>query len=99
MLNQKDIIAFLSDQLPGLKAEYNISQIGLFGSFARNEQTDKSDIDILLEFESGTKNIYEKKHKLKEFLVNYFQRDVDLCRKKYIKSYMEDYLKNEVIYV
>lgn len=99
MLDQNDIITFLRDQLPNLKTEYNILRIGLFGSFARNEQNDKSDIDILLEFKPGTKNIYEIKSKLKKFLINYFKRDVDLCREKYIKPYVKDYLKNEVIYV
>jgi len=99
MLNQNDIITFLSNQLPHLKAKYSISKIGLFGSFARNEQDDKSDIDILFEFKPGTQNVYEKKSKLKEFLGNYFQRDVDLCREKYIKPYVKDYLQNEAIYV
>lgn len=57
MLKQNDILAFLSKQLPELQTEYNISKIGLFGSFARNEQDEKSDIDIILEFHLGTKNI------------------------------------------
>ena len=38
----------------------------LFGSFARNEQDENSDIDIVLEFHPGTKNIYEKKTNLKK---------------------------------
>jgi hypothetical protein len=99
MLNQHDIIKFLIDHLSSLKDEYNISRLGLFGSFARNEQNDSSDIDIILEFEEGTENIYEKKSKLREFLTNHFQRDVDLCREKYLKPYVKDYLKNEIIYV
>jgi uncharacterized protein len=99
MLDQNEIITFLSDQLPNLKAEYKISKIGIFGSFARNEQDDKSDIDILIEFKPGTMNIYEKKSKLKQSLINYFKRDVDLCREKYIKPHVKEYLKNEVIYV
>ena len=45
MLNQNDIITFLSDHLKDLQSEYNISKIGLFGSFAINEQDEKSDID------------------------------------------------------
>jgi len=71
----------------------------LFGSFARNEQNEKSDIDILLEFQPGTENIYEKKAKLREFLRSYFHRNVDLCREKYIKPFIKDYLEKEIIYV
>lgn len=99
MLSQTDILKFLHDQLPDLQSEYKISKIGLFGSFARNEQNEHSDIDILLEFENGTENIFEKKSKFRELLVNTFDRDVDLCREKYIKPYVKDYLKKEVIYV
>ena len=32
---------------------YNPLFIGLFGSYARNEQTDNSDIDILVSFQNG----------------------------------------------
>jgi len=33
--------------------QYNPLFIGLFGSYARNEQTDNSDIDILVSFQNG----------------------------------------------
>ena len=99
MLEQNDIIDFLHKHIPDLKNEYNITKIGLIGSFARNEQTEKSDIDILLEFQPGTENIYDKKMKLKEYLKINFNREVDLCREKYVKSYIRDYLDHEVIYV
>ena len=99
MLNQNEIINFLKNHKNDFKAEYNITKIGIFGSFARNEQNEESDIDILLEFEPDTRNIYEKKNKLKEYLRSNFHRDVDLCREKYIKPYIKDYLVKEVIYV
>ncbi len=99
MLDQHGIIRFLSEHFLSLKEEYRISKIGLFGSFARNEQNDNSDIDIIIEFKEGTENIYERKNALREFLSKYFQRDVDLCREKYLKPYVKDYLKNEIIYV
>ena len=99
MLASNDIIKFLGEHLSSLKDEYNISRLGLFGSFARNEQNESSDIDIILEFQEGTENIYERKHALKEFLSKHFQREVDLCREKYLKPYVKDYLQKEIIYV
>ena len=60
MLSQNDIIKFLKDNRYDLIREYNLSKIGLFGSFARGEQNAKSDIDILVEFLPETQNIYEK---------------------------------------
>ncbi|MBD3374333.1 hypothetical protein GF406_04790 [candidate division KSB1 bacterium] len=99
MMDQNDIIKILKDRLPELRKEYNISKIGLIGSFARNEQTEKSDIDILFDFRPGTKDIHEKKEKLRDYLSKQLHRDVDLCREKYIKPYFKDYLKRDVIYV
>ncbi|MCI5117377.1 MAG: hypothetical protein D3913_05350 [Candidatus Electrothrix sp. LOE1_4_5] len=99
MLKQNNILALLSKQLPELQAEYNISKIGLFGSFARNEQDENSDIDIALEFHPGTENIYEKKMSLKKILKNYFHREIDLCCLKYVKPFIKDYLEKEMIYV
>ena len=98
-MKQNDILAFLSKQPPELQVEYNISKIGLFGSFARNEQDKKSDIDIIVEFHPGTKNIYEKKANLKKLLTSFFHREIDLCRLKYVKPFVREYLEKEVIYV
>ncbi|MBN1997002.1 nucleotidyltransferase domain-containing protein [candidate division KSB1 bacterium] len=98
-VNKNEILAYLRDCLPALQADFGITKIGLFGSFARNKQNDKSDIDIILEFKSGTDNIYEKKPRLKNDLEIHFQRPVELCREKYLKPYMRDYLLKEVIYV
>jgi len=82
-----------------LENEKDILFAYFFGSYAKGTQNEKSDIDILLEFQPGTENIYEKKAKLREFLRTYFHRNVDLCREKYIKPFIKDYLEKEVIYV
>ena len=37
-------------------SNFGVRRIGLFGSFARNEQTANSDIDFLIEFQDGQKN-------------------------------------------
>lgn len=70
MLDRENITTFLAKHLPDFQEEYNLSMIGLFGSFARNEQDEKSDIDIILEFHPRTENIYEKKTNLKKILKN-----------------------------
>lgn len=99
MLNKEIILDFLKDQSQYLRNNYHILKIGLIGSFARDEQTDISDIDLLIEFEPGTDDIYNIKMKLKDYLKSNFQRDVDICREKYLKPYIKEYLMEEVIYV
>lgn len=41
----------LREQKKELKKRYGVKEIGIFGSFARGEQKEISDVDILVEFE------------------------------------------------
>ena len=41
-----------------LQLQFHVKQIGLFGSYLRNEQHEKSDVDILVEFEKGHKDFF-----------------------------------------
>ena len=99
MLNKEIILNFLRENLHDLKANYRIIRIGLIGSFARDEQGEKSDIDLLVEFEPGTENIFDVKAKFKHFLKSKLGRDVDICREKYLKPFIKDYILKEAIYV
>lgn len=46
----KPILGILRDMLPSLKDRYNVASLSLFGSWVRGEQTEESDLDILVEF-------------------------------------------------
>jgi predicted nucleotidyltransferase len=78
--------------------EYHLKRIGVFGSFARGEQTEKSDIDILIEFEEGTDELYELKQRLRNEIQSVFKLPVDICREKYIKSFFRDQILQEAKY-
>jgi uncharacterized protein len=98
MLSSNDIINSLVENKAYLKEHFHCVEIGLFGSFARNEQTDKSDIDILVEFESGTPNLYNVEMELKEYLKKCFSREVDICSKKWIRPIFKPLVLKEAIY-
>jgi predicted nucleotidyltransferase len=49
-MTQNEIVNKLKDIKPVLYDRISVQRIGYFGSYARNEQTRKSDIDILVEF-------------------------------------------------
>jgi predicted nucleotidyltransferase len=99
MITKETILQFLENHIQDLKLNYHISSIGLIGSFARDNQNDKSDIDLLVEFEPGTEDLFNIKLKLKHYLKSTFNRDIDICREKYLKPYIKDYVLKEVIYV
>jgi hypothetical protein len=99
MLNTDEILAFLRKHRQILKSDFRIAKVGLIGSFARGEQTEDSDIDLLVEFEPDTDDLFGKKLKLKDLLKTSFAREVDICREKYMKPYIKRYLSKEAIYV
>ena len=98
MLSSNEIIQFLTENKSYLRKQFHCSEIGLFGSFARNEQTDQSDIDILVVFETGTPNLYNVELELKEYLQTCFNREVDICSKKWIKPIFRPLVLKEAIY-
>ena len=99
MIQQNDIIIYLKDNKEFLKKEFNVSKIGIFGSYSRNEQTENSDIDIILEMPRGTEDIFEKKQQLKELLKNTFHREIDICRESAIKPLYRELILKDAIYV
>lgn len=68
-----------------------------FGSFARGEETEKSDLDILVEFDEPV-GFFEF-IRLEKFLSDVFNRKVDLVAKNAIKPAIKERVLNETIYV
>jgi hypothetical protein len=99
MNTKKEILDFLKHNHRFLSEHYHITKIGLFGSFAREEQKPDSDVDILIDIEEGTKNIHDLKVSLKKYLSDAFGRNVDLAREKYLKPYAKKYILKDVVYV
>ena len=97
-LTQKEVIIFLKDNKKILKTRFYCTKIGLFGSFARNEQTEDSDIDIIVDFDKNTPDLYMTEIELKKFISNRFNRKVDVCAEKWIKSIFKTLILKEVIY-
>jgi len=99
MNTKKEIIDFLKTNHQYIIDTYHITKIGLFGSFARGEQTKHSDVDVLIEIREGTKNIYDLKQSLNSYLSKAFGRNVDLAREKYLKPYAKKFILQDTIYV
>lgn len=99
MFSRQDILTFLSANLPFLKSKYKVVKIGIFGSYARDEQTKTSDIDIIVEFEENTDDLYDKKFELREYLKSHFNTKIDLCREEAIKPIFKSTILKDAIYV
>jgi predicted nucleotidyltransferase len=99
MNTKTEILDFLKQNRKFLSETYHITKIGLFGSFAKDEQKEDSDVDLLIDIEEGTPNIHDLKLSLKKYLSNAFGRNVDLAREKYLKPYAKKYILKDVLYV
>ena len=69
------VIQLLRDSRDYLRAEYGVSRIGLFGSVARGEADESSDVDIIVEFERPVGLQFVE---LADYLEGLLGRDVDL---------------------
>jgi hypothetical protein len=99
MVDAGQILVYLSSNKDRYKKDYHLIRIGIFGSVARNEQNDKSDIDLIVEFEDNTPDLYTKKLKLRDEIQARFNVTVDICREKYIKPIFKKLVLSEAKYV
>lgn len=94
-MNKFDIIKKIAELKPSLINEFNISFIGVFGSYARNNVTEESDIDILVEFNETPGLV--KFYTLQDFLENVFQKKVDLITINSLKKEIKDNIYKDLI--
>ena len=74
---------------------YNPSFIGLFGSYARDEETEKSDIDILYEFRDPEYSLFDI-IKLKELLHFKLNITVDLVSRNYMNRHLKPFIEKDL---
>ncbi|MCC4767483.1 DNA polymerase III subunit beta [Methanosarcina sp. DH1] len=96
----KDAASFskiLRQHLPRLTQEYNISYLGIFGSYIRKEQKENSDLDILVEFskEPDLLEFVGLKQELSEIL----GVEVDLVMKSALKPRIGERILEEVVQI
>jgi uncharacterized protein len=80
-----------------LKQNYQIKDIGIFGSYVRGEQKKKSDIDILVEFEESSKLSLLDFIGLENYLTDILGIKVDLVEKGTLKPRIEKHVLEEVV--
>lgn len=98
MKSREQILDFIAENKQLFREQFHIIRIGIFGSYARGEQNPKSDIDLLVEFEENTQDLYELKLQIKDFFHNKLGIEVNICREKYIKPRFKKTILEETIY-
>jgi uncharacterized protein len=94
-LSLRKILSTLQKNREYIHSEYKITILGIFGSYSRNEQRKKSDIDILVSYDQDA-TLFNK-IALKDYLENLFLVKIDLVAEKYIKPVYHDSIMNDLI--
>jgi predicted nucleotidyltransferase len=81
------------------KELFDIREIGLYGSYARDEQKDSSDIDIVYVLDDQTKFGYSEYLQLDEMLSKEFHKKIELVNFKYMNPLIKYKAEKEIIYV
>ena len=95
MKNLYQILSIISENKDSLKRKYRISKIGVFGSYSRNEATEESDVDILVEFEEPIGLDFVL---LAEELESLIGNKVDLVSSNAVKPKIKKYIEDEIVY-
>jgi len=91
---REEILAILQQNCEAIRA-YGVRRLGLFGSYARDEATEVSDLDFVVEFETKSFDSYMN---LKEFLEGLFGCRVDLVLTDAIKPRLRATVLEEAVH-
>lgn len=87
----------LRKQMPELSERYSVKSLGIFGSYVRGEQTRRSDMDILVEFEQPP-DLFRFMD-LEEHLAKQLGVKVDLVPRRALRGEIGQRILNEVVRV
>lgn len=92
-----NVIEILKNHEELIKQKYGVKRIGIFGSFARGEAKEGSDIDVLVDFNDGAKT-FDHFMDLKFFLEDLFGRKIDLVTVPALRPQLKEVILREVTY-
>lgn len=95
-MTQETILHYLSTHKKEFQKEYAVEKIGLFGSYARDEADQDSDVDIFVQMKPDLFKLVELKQQIEDDL----QKKVDILREhKYIKPFLLKMIHKDLKYV
>jgi predicted nucleotidyltransferase len=95
-MERQEVLDVLATQKPVLSQKYGVARLGIFGSVARGQATEQSDIDVIVEMPP---DLFQMVH-LREDLEQILGAPVDLIRlHKNLNALLKGRIDNEAIYV
>ncbi len=95
----EEVKAILKEHKTEVVQKYRVREIGIFGSFVRGKQKQRSDVDILVEFDPRNIPGLLKLIELEMYLEKLLRKKVDVVIKSGIRPELKRGILKEVIYI
>lgn len=96
-MTRSEILVILKKYKNDNAEKYGINNIGLFGSYSKDDENDESDIDIIIE--TTEPDLFKLVH-IKDELETLFNNTIDIVRKRdTMNQYLKKHIEKDAIYV
>jgi predicted nucleotidyltransferase len=96
-MNREEVLRKLTEQIDQMRQQFAVKHLSVFGSVARNEATETSDADILVEFDGQA--TFDGYMDLKFFLEELLGVPVDLVTDNAVRPLLRPIIEREAIRV
>lgn len=96
-MNKQAVLRQLADSIEEIRRRFSVKALSIFGSIARDEATDNSDVDVLVEFDQ--KANFDLFMDLKFYLEELLGTGVDLVTDKALRPQVRRAIEENIIHV
>jgi len=96
-MNKQTVLLQLTDRAEEIRNRFSVRTLSIFGSIARDEETDDSDVDVLVAFDK--KASFDVFMDLKFYLEELLGTGVDLVTDKALRPQVRQAIEEEIIRV
>ncbi len=98
MTTKETILSILKTHKSEL-SKFGVSNVGLFGSYLHNKQSNKSDIDLLIDFQPGQEN-FDNYMAVYDIFENLFKNEkIEIVTKNGLSKHIGPQILSDVVYV
>ena len=94
---REEITQFLQNHKKEMERRFGVESIGLFGSYARDEAREDSDVDIVVML--NTEHLADAYFGVLHYLEDHLQHKIDLGLESNLRPEIRSRIKEEIIYV
>lgn len=96
-MRKDEVLKLLTEHKPELMRRFGITDLALFGSTARDEASEDSDVDVMVEFDG--RSTAKRYFGVQFYLEDLLHREIDLVQKEVVRAELQPYIEKDLIHV